>query len=358
MDTDLIPQFYQPETMEQVVASFDEQLAGVLLGDDDFSYPLSVDSNTFYPQWDIGSDLLLDQIITPPCYASAINDDDNNNSNNNESVETLIGSGVVEEPRWLKKRKDESAEKQAASSGGRPRRKRQATQVYDHILAERKRREVLSHMFISLSSMVPGLKKMDKTTILGGAIKHMKQLQEKVNQLEVAAAELNTTKSMVVVKKYKLPSTNDDNDNDDDDENGSSSTLVDSISASCGSGNGGFSGNDGSDNNNGENLINKNSLLEIEVKISDNTLLLKVYCEKRKDIISELIAVVDKHELSITNCGVIPFGNLTLDITIVAKMKEGFNNNVKGFVRSLRSALESTSPQRQASEIQNEDCDA
>uniref|UniRef100_A0A803KYY7 BHLH domain-containing protein n=1 Tax=Chenopodium quinoa TaxID=63459 RepID=A0A803KYY7_CHEQI len=286
--------------MEQVVASFDEQLAGVLLGDDDFSYPLSVDSNTFYPQWDIGSDLLLDQIITPPC------------------------SGVVEEPRWLKKRKDESAEKQAASSGGRPRRKRQATQVYDHILAERKRREVLSHMFISLSSMVPGLKKMDKTTILGGAIKHMKQLQEKVNQLEVAAAELNTT----------------------------------NISASCGSGNGGFSGNDGSDNNNGENLINKNSLLEIEVKISDNTLLLKVYCEKRKDIISELIAVVDKHELSITNCGVIPFGNLTLDITIVAKMKEGFNNNVKGFVRSLRSALESTSPQRQASEIQNEDCDA
>ncbi|XP_021761215.1 transcription factor bHLH25-like [Chenopodium quinoa] len=113
-----------------------------------------------------------------------------------------------------------------------------------------------------------------KTTILGDAIKHMKQLKEKVKELEVAAAQHNTAKSMVMVKKYKLPMNNDDNGNDDD--NG---------------------------------------------------------------IISKLIAVVVRHDLSITNCGVIPFENLTLDITIVAQMEEGFKNNVKGLVRSLRSAL-------------------
>ncbi|KAK9144144.1 hypothetical protein Sjap_004047 [Stephania japonica] len=45
----------------------------------------------------------------------------------------------------------------------------------DHIIAERKRREKLSQCFIALSAIVPNLKKMDKASVLGDAIKYMKQ---------------------------------------------------------------------------------------------------------------------------------------------------------------------------------------
>ncbi|XP_021748305.1 transcription factor bHLH18-like [Chenopodium quinoa] len=173
---------------------------------------------------------------------------------------------------------------------------------------------------------------MDKITILGDAIKHMKVLQEKVKQLEVAAAQLNTSKSTVVVKKYQL-SMNDDNDNDND---GSSSVLVDVMSASGGN------NDDGSNNNNTNNVIkNSSSLPEIQIKILDDTLLLKVFCENRKGILSDLSEVVERHDLSITNYYVIPFQRFTLDITIVAQIEEGFNNNVKGFVRTLQSKLRS-----------------
>ncbi|KAJ6777356.1 SYMBIOTIC AMMONIUM TRANSPORTER [Salix koriyanagi] len=54
------------------------------------------------------------------------------------------------------------------------------SQSQDHIIAERKRREKLSQRFIALSAVVPGLKKMDKASVLGDAIKYLKQLQDKV----------------------------------------------------------------------------------------------------------------------------------------------------------------------------------
>lgn len=44
--------------------------------------------------------------------------------------------------------------------GNKPRRLRPPSQTYDHIMAERKRREKLSQRFLALSSMVPGLKKV------------------------------------------------------------------------------------------------------------------------------------------------------------------------------------------------------
>lgn len=40
------------------------------------------------------------------------------------------------------------------------RRIRPPSQTYDHIIAERKRREQLSQLFVALSALVPGLKKV------------------------------------------------------------------------------------------------------------------------------------------------------------------------------------------------------
>lgn len=43
----------------------------------------------------------------------------------------------------------------------KPSRVRQPSKTYDHIIAERKRREQLSQRFVALSSIVPGLKKVN-----------------------------------------------------------------------------------------------------------------------------------------------------------------------------------------------------
>ncbi|KAI4387191.1 hypothetical protein MLD38_005040 [Melastoma candidum] len=65
-----------------------------------------------------------------------------------------------------------------------------------HVLAERKRRD--SQRFIALSSIIPGLKKMDKASVLGDAIKYIKELQDKVNALEDAANASKTEQSFII----------------------------------------------------------------------------------------------------------------------------------------------------------------
>ncbi|KAF6142383.1 hypothetical protein GIB67_033810 [Kingdonia uniflora] len=62
----------------------------------------------------------------------------------------------------------------------------------DHVIAERKRRKKFSQRLIALSAMIPGLKKMDKATVLGDAIKYLKELQERVNSLEAQSAMKTT----------------------------------------------------------------------------------------------------------------------------------------------------------------------
>nr|XP_033513516.1 transcription factor bHLH25-like isoform X2 [Nicotiana tomentosiformis] len=59
--------------------------------------------------------------------------------------------------------------------------KRTPLQAQEHVTAERKRREKMGELFISLSKLVPGLKKLDKSSILGDTIEYMKELQQQEN---------------------------------------------------------------------------------------------------------------------------------------------------------------------------------
>uniref|UniRef100_J3LRH7 BHLH domain-containing protein n=1 Tax=Oryza brachyantha TaxID=4533 RepID=J3LRH7_ORYBR len=59
-----------------------------------------------------------------------------------------------------------------------------APYAQEHIIAERKRREKINQRFIELSTVIPGLKKMDKATILSDAVRYVKELQEKLSELE------------------------------------------------------------------------------------------------------------------------------------------------------------------------------
>ncbi|GMI86538.1 hypothetical protein like AT4G37850 [Hibiscus trionum] len=175
----------------------------------------------------------------------------------------------------------------------------------DHVIAERKRREKLSQRFISLSALIPGLKKTDKASVLGDAIKYLKQLQEKVTALEEQAAK-KAVESVIFVKKTRIYA-------DDEIETSSSDENFDS-------------------------QYNK-SFPEIEARVSDKDVLIRIHCDKNKGFISNIINEVEKLHLSVLNTNVLPFGQATLDITIVAQMEAGFSMTVKDLVKCLRLAL-------------------
>nr|CAB3487900.1 unnamed protein product [Digitaria exilis] len=51
-------------------------------------------------------------------------------------------------------------------------------------MSERRRRGKLNEMFLILKSLVPAINKMDKASILAGAIAYLKELEQKVQELE------------------------------------------------------------------------------------------------------------------------------------------------------------------------------
>ncbi|KAF8406154.1 hypothetical protein HHK36_008234 [Tetracentron sinense] len=173
----------------------------------------------------------------------------------------------------------------------------------DHIIAERKRREKLNQRFIALSAIVPGLKKMDKASVLGDAIKHMKRLQEQVKTLEEQTMK-RTTESVIYVKKSQL---SDNDDTSCSDENSSSQS--------------------------------NEPLPEIEVRVSDKTILVRIHCEKRNGVLVKALDEIQKLHLTVVNSCAMPFGSSVLDISIIAQMDFEFCMTVKDLVRNLRSAF-------------------
>ncbi|XP_048335627.1 transcription factor bHLH18-like [Ziziphus jujuba] len=180
---------------------------------------------------------------------------------------------------------------------------RTPSHAQEHIIAERKRREKLSQRFIALSGIVPGLKKMDKASVLGDTIKYVKQLQERVKVLEEQTKK-RTVESVVFVKKSQFSG---DDDSSSCDEN--------------------FDGR------------SDEALPEIEVKVSEKDVLIRIHCEKQRGVTVKILSEIEKLQLSVVNSSILPFGNSTLDITVVAQMDDEFSMTVKDLVKILRMAL-------------------
>ncbi|PAN22037.1 hypothetical protein PAHAL_3G508700 [Panicum hallii] len=178
--------------------------------------------------------------------------------------------------------------------------------VQDHIIAERRRREKINQRFIELSTVIPGLKKMDKATILGDAVKYVRELQEKVKTLEEDGAHSaggSSIQSAVLVKKQcHLP----------DDE---------AMASSNGAAAGGV------------------QLPEIEARLSEKSVLLRIHCYNARGLLVRVISEVEQMHLSITHTNVMPFPASTAIITITAKVEEGFTATVDEIVRSINSVL-------------------
>ncbi|KAK4367891.1 hypothetical protein RND71_011683 [Anisodus tanguticus] len=172
-------------------------------------------------------------------------------------------------------------------------------QAQDHVLAERKRRERLTQYFISLSTIIPNLKKLDKASILGDAIKYIKQLEEQVKSLEEQTNKYSE-EPVVPVKRARLLSSYDNSN-----ENSNTST-------------------------------NK-SVPDIEVRASDGNVLIRICCKKQARIIKEIFSQVEKLHLTIINTSVISFGCNTTHITIVAQkwLRKISCQGVKALARCL-----------------------
>ncbi|KAL2322896.1 hypothetical protein Fmac_027275 [Flemingia macrophylla] len=185
--------------------------------------------------------------------------------------------------------------------------KRSPAHAQDHIMAERKRREKLSQSFIALAALVPGLKKMDKASVLGDAIKYMKELKERLAVLE---EQSKRTKSVLVLNKPDLSG-------DDD-----SSSCDESIDT-------------------GHSV---RSLFEVESRVSGKEMLLRIHCQKQKGLLVKLLAEIQSYNLFVVNSSVLPFGDSILDITIVAQMGESYNFTTKELVKNLRLTACKTMP--------------
>lgn len=126
---------------------------------------------------------------------------------------------------------------------------------------------------------------MDKASVLGDAIKYMKQLQERVQTLEDQAAKKESGSSILVKKSILFT--------DDDDIDNSS--------------------------RGGSNCDSK-SLPEIEVRVSGKDVLIKIQCDKHSRRVANVLGELEKHNLTVQSSSFLPFGNNIVDVTIVAQV--------------------------------------
>eukprot|EP00253_Pinus_taeda_P006236 PITA_06236 len=185
----------------------------------------------------------------------------------------------------------------------------------DHSIAERKRREKLSQRFIALSAIIPGLKKMDKATVLGDAIKYVKQLEDRIKALEEQIPKLSV-QSVVYVKKVELCS------DDHEDSNKVSSSFIDSSSDKA--------------------VIRGIMKPEIEARLVAKNVLIHIHCEKKKNLLVEVLAELERLQLTVLNASILSFSESSFDLTFNAKMEEKCDLTGKVIAKALQALFNKT----------------
>ncbi|KAG5021464.1 hypothetical protein JHK82_017365 [Glycine max] len=173
---------------------------------------------------------------------------------------------------------------------------RTSSQTIDHIMAERRRRQELTERFIALSATIPGLNKTDKASVLRAAIDYVKQLQERVQELEKQDKK-RSTESVIFIKKP------DPNGNDED---------TTSTETNC------------------------SILPEMEARVMGKEVLIEIHCEKENGVELKILDHLENLHLSVTGSSVLPFGNSALCITITTQMGDGYQMTVNDLVKNLR----------------------
>ncbi|KAI3704603.1 hypothetical protein L1987_74828 [Smallanthus sonchifolius] len=183
--------------------------------------------------------------------------------------------------------------------------RRNHRQLQEHVVAERKRREILAERFISLSALLPGRKKMDKATVLEDARKYVLQLETRVKELEETSA-----KGKDIIHE---------------------SGVSMGISKFCG-------GHEDVASSSDDTNYLPSSNPEIKARISGSKMLVRIYCMKSSSIVLKILTEMERLHITIDCCSVLPFGNAHL-ITITAQMNDEMVIRAKYLVKCLLSTL-------------------
>lgn len=173
-----------------------------------------------------------------------------------------------------------------------------------HVIAERRRRQKMQQQFVALATIVPDLTKVDKLSALGSTIEYVKQLEEKLKALEEQSAR--TTSTFFGNKCRVVPAEKNDD-------------LLDSADIATSAG-------------------GSNSNPTVEAIVYADTVLLKICCKDKRGVLVVVLSELEKRGLSILDTSVLPFTDSCLNITIIAKVGEGFSNT-GDLVNSLTKAI-------------------
>ncbi|KAI3808495.1 hypothetical protein L1987_24446 [Smallanthus sonchifolius] len=181
--------------------------------------------------------------------------------------------------------------------------RRNHRQAQEHILAERKRREKLTQRFISLSALLPEIKKMDKATVLEDATKYIKHLQNRVRELEETInCEKNTIQESTTsmgngheLEAYSFDETN---------------------SLPCDTYNPG-----------------------IKVRKIGSHVLVRIYFEKNSSLALKALTELERLHFTVMCNSVLPISGTAALITIIAQMSEEFVVTAKDLVNCLQLSL-------------------
>ena len=132
---------------------------------------------------------------------------------------------------------------------------------------------------------------MDKATILSDATRYVKELQEKLKDVEAGASSGRSIETRLVL--VKRPCLHDEAAADDDGSQRSASP--------------------------GTPPAATKELPEIEVRFSEKNVMVRVHCEKSKGVAVKVLAEIEGLQLTVVHANVMLFSACTLIIAITAK---------------------------------------
>ena len=134
---------------------------------------------------------------------------------------------------------------------------------------------------------------MDKASVLRDAIKHVRELKERLAVLEEESKKTKAESTVVLNRPERC--------GDDD------SSFDESIDAAVGA---------------------SESPLQVKASVSGKEVLLRIHCLKRQGLLVKILAEIQSLHLFALNSSVLPFGDSIIDIAIIAQVIENLYLNL------------------------------